>query len=193
LPVPDVVAVGESIGPWGRLQSFLAVEELADMLPMHEAVPAAAQAMDGFSFAHWKRGVASEVARLTRALHLRRWFHKDLYLCHFYVPEADTRAEPASWKGRIHMIDLHRLRHHPLSWRWWQVKDLAELAYSSEIGGITARDRLRFWRAYLGMDNRLVARWLAEMVRLKWSLYRRHNDRKSNRKSRQGACEGGEA
>src|SRR5205807_3575961 len=37
LPVPAVVAAGESIGPWGRLQSFLAVEELTGMLPLHQA------------------------------------------------------------------------------------------------------------------------------------------------------------
>ena len=42
MPVPAAAACGEQIGPWGRLQSFLAVEELTDMLPLHEAIPAAA-------------------------------------------------------------------------------------------------------------------------------------------------------
>ena len=32
LPVPEVVAAGEFVGPWGKLQSFLAIEELAGML-----------------------------------------------------------------------------------------------------------------------------------------------------------------
>ena len=40
LPVPRAVAVGEMLGPWGKLQSFLAVEELTGMLPLHEADPA---------------------------------------------------------------------------------------------------------------------------------------------------------
>jgi heptose I phosphotransferase len=73
------------------------------------------------------------------------------------------------------MIDLHRLAHHALTWRVWQVKDLAELAYSSEIPGVTARDRLRFWRAYLGSDRRLAAWWLPRVVLMKWQRYRRHN------------------
>src|SRR5262245_49360752 len=32
MPVPDAMAVCEYIGPWGRLQSFLAVRELTGML-----------------------------------------------------------------------------------------------------------------------------------------------------------------
>jgi heptose I phosphotransferase len=178
LPVPAVVAAGESIGPWGKLQSFLAVEELTDMLPLHQAIPAAAECLDLAAFARWKRGLVAEMARLTRALHVRRCFHKDLYLCHFYLPRVDVEVEPANWHGRMHLIDLHRLGHHPWLWRLWQVKDLAELAYSSEVGGVTARDRLRFWRAYLGTDRRLAAWWLERMVLLKWRRYRRHNDKR---------------
>ena len=179
LPVPAVVAAGEAIGPWGKLQSFLAVEELTGMLPLHQAIPAASRQLDGYRFARWKRGLAREVARLTRELHRRRRFHKDLYLCHFYLPQADTWVEPASWRGRLHLIDLHRLARHPLTWRWWQVKDLGELAYSSEVIGVTARDRVRFWRHYLGDDGRLGAWWLRRALLLKWQRYRRHNARKA--------------
>jgi heptose I phosphotransferase len=180
LPVPAVVAAGEAIGPWGRLQSFLAVEELTDMLPLHQAIPAAAQQLEGQAFARWKSGLIGELARLTRSLHLRRSFHKDLYLCHFYIPRADTLPGPLpNWHGRIHVIDLHRLGRHPLTWRVWQVKDLAALLYSSEVAGITARDRLRFWRAYLGSDQQLAAWWLRRLVLLKWARYRRHNQKKA--------------
>jgi heptose I phosphotransferase len=177
LPVPAVVAAGESIGPWGKLQSFLAVEELTGMLPLHQAIPAAAERMAPAAFARWKRGLAAEMARLTRELHQRRCFHKDLYLCHFYLPDADTFAEPPTWRGRMHLIDLHRLARHRWTWRLWQVKDLAELAYSSEVAGVTARDRLRFWRGYVGPDAGLDAWWLRPVVALKWRRYQRHNER----------------
>jgi heptose I phosphotransferase len=175
LPVPRVVAAGEYIGPWGRLQSFLAVEELADMLPLHEAIPAAAARLAPHHFERWKRGLVQEVARLTHDLHRRRCFHKDLYLCHFYIPRAATESIP-SWAGRVHLIDLHRLGHHPWTWRWWQVKDLAQLLYSSEIAPITAGDRLRFWRAYLGPAYHSGGhRWLRRGVVFKWQRYRKHN------------------
>lgn len=175
LPVPGVVAAGEYIGPWGRLQSFLAVEELADMLPLHEAVPAAAARLDPAAFRRWKDGLIAELARLTHVLHGRRWFHKDLYLCHFFIPRADTGLVPR-WHGRVHLIDLHRLGHHPWTWRLWQAKDLAQLLYSSEIAGIHVRDRLRFWKRYLGMGAyRRQSRWLRQWVLVKWRRYRRHN------------------
>ena len=179
LPVPAVVAAGEYLGPWGRLQSFLAVEELAGMLPLHEAIPAAARSLAAADFRRWKATLIAEMARLARALHGRRWFHKDFYLCHFYVPEAYTYAVP-DWRGRVHLIDLHRLAYHPWTWPVWQVKDLAQLLYSSEVAGIDARDRLRFWRCYLGAGRRSAAgRWLRWWVGFKWGRYRRHNRKRA--------------
>jgi len=180
MPVPAAVAAGEYIGPWGRLQSFLAVEELAGMMPLHEAVPAARDCLRPEAFARWKRGLAMELARLCRDLHERRYFHKDLYLCHFYVPAEFTRQLPA-WRDRVHMIDLHRLGHHPWTWRIWQIKDLGQLAYSSEVEGVHARDRLRFWRGYLGPAYRgWAARVLSWCIRSKWLRYRRHNKKRNH-------------
>jgi heptose I phosphotransferase len=174
-PVPNAVAAAEFIGPWGRLQSFLAVEELAGMLPLHEAVPCAAANLHPATFLRWKRGLIAELARLTRALHDRRRFHKDLYLCHFFIRREDTLTLPP-WFGRVYLIDLHRLGHHRWTWRLWQVKDLGQLLYSSEIPGVNVRDRLRFWRDYLGnFRHRRRKRWLRRMVVAKWRRYRRHN------------------
>jgi heptose I phosphotransferase len=178
LPVPVAAAAGEYIGPWGRLQSFLAVEELTGMLPLHEAIPAAAGRLDPDVFRRWKRGLIAEMVRITHALHRRRWFHKDLYLCHFYIAQEDTQRVPV-WQGRIQLIDLHRLGHHPWLWPWWQAKDLAQLLYSSEVPGVTARDRLWFWRLYFaGRRSGRATRWFRQWVRLQAWNYRRHNRRK---------------
>lgn len=174
IPVPEVVAAGEFVHSGGKLQSFLAVEELADMLPLHQAVPLAKARLDGHGFAQWKRGLAQEMARLSRLLHDRRFFHKDLYLCHFYVPAEDCERIPV-WPGRVHMIDFHRLARHPWTWRWWRLKDLGQLLYSSWVDGVTARDRLRFWKAYLGEGKRNPL--LAWLVRLRGGLYRRKSGR----------------
>ena len=179
-PVPRAVAAGQFVGPWGKLQGFLAVEELHGMLPLHEAVPRAARTLDAHSFARWKRGLVAELARLARELHRRRVFHKDLYFCHFYIPESFTRTVPADWKNQAVMIDLHRLARHRITGTWWQIKDLAQLLFSSEVEGVTARDRVRFWKLYRQgwPGGRAPGAWLAPLVRWKWRLYRGHNERK---------------
>jgi heptose I phosphotransferase len=178
LPVPRAVAAGEFRGPGGRLQSFLAVEELRDMLALHEAVPIAAASMNSRDFARWKSGIITELARVCRELHSRRAFHRDLYLCHFFVPEASIEQAFDSWHGRVVMIDLHRLARFPFTWPVWHTKDLAQFLFSSfDVTGITPRDRLRFWKLYCGGD---WAGWkrpsiLGRFVRLKAANYLRHN------------------
>lgn len=183
LPVPASVAAGEFVGPRGRLQSFLAVEELHDMLPLHQAVPAAARQLTPADFRRWKKGLIEEMARLSRELHRRRHYHKDLYLCHFYVAEADTRRVPG-WRGRVWMIDFHRLGRHRWTWPVWLAKDLAQLLHSSDVPGVTVRDRLHFWRVYFGDRRgswpvRLLRRW----VRLRCWFYDRHHRRREARKA----------
>ncbi len=187
LPVPRAVAGGEFRGPGLKLQSFLAVEELAGQLALHEAIPLASARLPAMAFAEWKRGLIGELARLSRELHRHRLFHKDLYLCHFYIAEADTRAVPASWRDRVVMIDFHRLGRHRLGWQWYVGKDLAQLLFSSNVPGVDDKDRLRFWKHYRGGDwgsTRRPPSWLRRLVIWKWKRYRRHN---AKRKARAGS------
>lgn len=178
-PVPRAVAAGELLGPWGRLQSFLAVEELDDQLALHEAIPLAESELDADSFARWKRGLLAELARLCRELHRRRTFHQDLYLCHFYVARADVLAPPEEWSGRVTMIDLHRLARHRVGGAWWQAKDLGQLLYSTfDVPGVTACDRARFWKLYQSGDWGEVTpppRWVAGAARYRARRYYRKN------------------
>jgi heptose I phosphotransferase len=179
VPVPATVAAGELIGPWGRLQSFLAVQELTDMLPLHEAIPLAQQRLPGEDFRRWKRGLVAELARLARLLHDRRHFHKDLYLCHFFIHQGHLdRAPEGGWRGQVWLIDLHRLSHHPWTWSLWLLKDLAQLLYSSEVPGVDVRDQITFWKHYRGPGRRSASRWLRRLVVFKWQRYRRHNERR---------------
>jgi heptose I phosphotransferase len=181
LPVARAVAVGEFRGPGVRLQSFLAVEELAGMLALHEAIPVAFTGLTPRVFARWKRGLVTELARLCRTMHRSRMFHRDLYLCHFFVREEDLNRPPGDWTGRVVMIDFHRFGRFPLTWPVRQLKDLAQFLFSSfGVPGVSARDRARFWRRYRGGDwGRVVRppaifRWLVP-----WKAWRygRHNNK----------------
>lgn len=173
LPAPRPVAVGTRIVP---LAGFLAVEELAGQLALHELIPLAAQSLSPSAFLRWKRGLIRELASLARRLHLKKHFHKDLYLCHFFAPTQFANALPCDWSGQVSIIDLHRLSRHWLTGPWWRLKDLAQLLYSSDIPGVTARDRLRFWRLYFGRHSyRGWGRFLRRCVMLRWRNYQDHN------------------
>jgi hypothetical protein len=183
LPVPLAAAGGEFIGPWGRLSSFIAVEELTGMLALHEAIPLAASQLDAETFRRWKRGLLRQMALLARNLHDRRCFHKDLYLCHFYIEREDTSRLP-DWRGRVHLIDLHRLGRHHYTWPWWRIKDLAQLLYSSDLPGVDDRDRLWFAHLYFGdARRRRPVEWMRQIILLQaWNYQRRHERRLRRRK-----------
>ena len=170
IDVPEVVAAGERIGPWGELQSFLMVAELTGCLPLHEAIPLLAARLDRDSFGRLKRELIGEMAEITARLHQARVFHKDLYLCHFYL----DMGEPG--RCRLSLIDLHRLAEHRLTGAWWRWKDLGQLLFSTfDVAGIDDRDRSRFWAGY---RRRLRLRWprrQARIVALRAGRYRAHN------------------
>ena len=173
LPVPRAVAVGARLAP---LAGFLAVEELSGQQALHELIPRAMESLRPTAFAAWKRGLVTEIARLAHRLHRHNCFHKDFYLCHFFAPARFAVTPPAVWKGCVSMIDLHRLGRHPLSAPWWRLKDLAQLLYSSDVPGVTARDRLRFWRLYAGSRRRRgLGPWLRKLVLIRWQNYRDNN------------------
>jgi Lipopolysaccharide kinase (Kdo/WaaP) family len=173
LPVPRPVAAGEFLQPYGRLQSFLVVEELTGQLALHQAVPKAAESLPAAEFRRWKHRLRKELVRLSLAFHGKSAFHKDWYFCHFYIGEADTRRVPETWRDRVTVIDLHRLARHPLTSWWRRVKDLAQLLYSSDVPGISERDRLGFWAGY--RRHVPCAGLIARLARMKWRLYVRHN------------------
>jgi Lipopolysaccharide kinase (Kdo/WaaP) family len=174
VPVPDVVATGERIGPWACLQSYLMVAELTACQELNVALPELALELGSESFATVKRRLVAEMARITATLHSARIFHKDLYLCHFYLDRACLQAD--SQDVRLSLIDLHRLGEHRYwsdRWRW---KDLGQLLYSTEgVAGIDRGDILRFWSHYRREVALRWPRWQARMIQLKARRYLEHN------------------
>jgi tRNA A-37 threonylcarbamoyl transferase component Bud32 len=176
VPVPRALAVAEwSSGP-GRLQSAIVLEELAGMIPLHEAIPLAAKIMSPVDFERWKAGLIAELVRLTRRLHDNGFCHRDLYLCHFFIPEHRIAAGMARFDGEIVLIDFHRLARPRLWPMLGRAKDLAQLLYSARLPGVTRRDVLRFWRLYRGTHRQPMLRRLAVW---KASRYEAHNGKGS--------------
>jgi len=176
--VPRTVAAGELRRNDGSLQSFIALEELAGMLALHEAIPLAEKRLSASEFLQWKQGLFAEVAFLSWELHRRSYFHQDLYLCHFYILESDCEALPSTWRQRVVTIDFHRLTHGgflSLLKRW---KDLAQFWFSTyDVSGIAEADRWQFWDAYqrLARDFPPLKRALSRAMIYKAQRYHQHN------------------
>jgi heptose I phosphotransferase len=172
IAVPEVVAVGEWVGPWGALRSYLMVAELVGHTPLHEAVPDLASSLDPASFASLKRSLVIEMAEITAKLHSAHAFHKDLYLCHFFL----DRSGDCSPGRRLCLIDLHRLAVHRLTGPRWRWKDLGQLLFSTQgVQGIDDRDRLRFWMHYRRRSRLLMPSLQRQFVRGKAARYLAHN------------------
>jgi heptose I phosphotransferase len=100
------------------------------------------------------RDIVAGVADVARTMHAAGLHHQDFYLTHLMVPERGPTTP-------IHVLDLGRVRFQPRLARRWIVKDLAQLNFSA--AGVSASDRLRFLRRYLGHrptrnDRALVTR-----------------------------------
>ncbi len=121
-----------------------------------------------------KRRLLAEIARTARKFHQAGFYHRDFYLCHFFVREivpepdvigspqgADEKAAPDTpqrlargtlpqWN--IHLIDLQRVGYPGPGRvrRRWIIKDLAALNYSAPAGIITRTDKMRFMHIYTG-------------------------------------------
>jgi heptose I phosphotransferase len=180
--VPDVVATGERIGPRATLTAFLMVADLIGCEAVNEALPHLAARLAPAEFAALKRRIIAELARIASTLHAAKLFHKDLYLCHFFL---DIERLGCDDRGvRLVLIDLHRLSSRRIGADWLRWKDLGQLLYSTfDVDGIDERDRLRFWRLYRRRCPLVLASWQAAIVRFRAGRYGAHN-----RKPRQASA-----
>jgi heptose I phosphotransferase len=178
IEVPEVVAAGEYIGPHAGLTSFLMVAELTGCQALNEVLPALAARLDARTFTQLKRRLIGEIARIAATLHAARLFHKDLYLCHFFL---DMERLADGEAIRLVLIDLHRLSSRRLFSDWLRWKDLGQLLYSTfDVIGIDNRDRLRFWRSYRKHCPVALASWQARLIRFRAARYRAHNRSRSH-------------
>lgn len=153
------VAFGRRGDNPARLESFIITEELAPTISLEDYCrdwPARPPAPA------LKRALIARVAEMARRMHAGGVNHRDCYLCHFLL---HTNPPPSAAALRLSLIDLHRaqVRERPAP-RRWRDKDLAALHFSTLGIGLTARDRLRFLRAYFGRPLRDILRDEASLL-----------------------------
>jgi heptose I phosphotransferase len=101
-----------------------------------------------------KRKIIEEVANIVARIHAEGLHHQDLYLCHFLCG-SEQNGIPLT------LIDLQRVEQRRKLPRRWQVKDLAQLHFSS-AQYITRQDIRRFWKVYDSIyhtGRRIIPLW----------------------------------
>ena len=101
-----------------------------------------------------KHKIIEEIANIVGRMHAEGLHHQDLYLCHFLCGSEQDGLP-------LTLIDLQRVKRHRRLPRRWQVKDLAQLHFSS-AQYITRRDIWRFWKTYNSIYHtrrRIIPLW----------------------------------
>lgn len=165
--VPVPAAYGRRGLMPGAIESFIVTEDVGPHQSLEDHCRCWPQQAPGFSE---KQHLLEAVARITRLMHAGGICHRDFYLCHILRREAD---------GELVLIDLHRALYKRRLGRRWVVKDLAGLYFSAMDIGLSARDLLRFLRAYRQQDLReLLQRerdFWARVSRRARALYAKHH------------------
>lgn len=124
-----LVAYGErGLNPAHR-QSFVMTEDLGDIVSLETLVSTWALTPPDTTF---KTRVIVQLAQLASALHRAGLCHRDFYLCHVVLQQADIQ------QGRLnlYLIDLHRvLQNEPPTGRN-VMKDMAALFFSAKANGL---------------------------------------------------------
>jgi heptose I phosphotransferase len=101
-----------------------------------------------------KHRIIEEVANIVARMHSKGLHHQDLYLCHFLCGSEQDGLP-------LTLIDLQRVERSRRLLRRWQVKDLAQLHFSS-AQYITRQDIRRFWKVYNSIyhtGKRIIPLW----------------------------------
>lgn len=156
---------------WGVLadrRSFVIVDDLAGYMPGDKLLEAG-----GATFGELLEPTADLAARL----HASGLHHRDLYLCHFFIPRAAGPDTP------MRLIDCARVKRLPrfLTRYRWVVKDLAQFWYSTlKHPEVTDDQRLAWLRRYAEKAGGADAGRLRRSVARKVAWIGRH-DAKLNR------------
>lgn len=159
VPTMPLVAYGECLESDGLLQSFVLTRELSGFVPLDDFLLARFPTPGRYQRRDLDR-LIDAVADLAGRFHAHGHNHRDFYTCHFFV------REPEPGRFDVHLIDLQRVQLRVRFRRRWIVKDLAQLAYSSPAHCITCRERLRFFKRWLGVRKLKPAhrRWLRSVL-----------------------------
>ncbi len=145
LTVAGLVAYGEDCGPLWERFSFLITEAASGGQTLEEFIAACRDRAR-------RRRVVDALARTVRRMHDAGLASPDLFTRHLFV-------DPDRGVPEFCFIDMARLDRRGHVSRALRGRDLAALNLTAPLRFVSAKERLRFLRAYAGcVDRRLLAR-----------------------------------
>lgn len=129
---------------WGcnpaKRRSFIILEALKGMVSLETIAEGQWPELKSVKV---RRRLLRKLAEMIRILHQNGINHRDLYLCHFLLPEGDMNR-----LDELHLIDWHRAEIRRRVPSRWLVKDLASLAFSTWPLALSNNDKRFFIRCY---------------------------------------------
>ena len=154
--VPRPIAYGQTCNWLGEKRSFAIIEELPGSDSLERLLPNWKQKKKEYALLRDKKELIRQTAHLVRQLHQSGFNHRDLYLSHIFLSRDGKGCE------RLNLIDLQRVFQPVILKRRWQVKDLAQLYYSSR-DYFSYKDMMQFMHEYF--DNHGLTKYQKRLIR----------------------------
>jgi heptose I phosphotransferase len=146
IPTTPLVAYGQRGWSPATLQSFVMTEDLGDIVSLEELC---ADWMSNPPDAAFKHRLIVAVAELAAKLHQAGMCHRDFYLCHFVLKQAELRNGIL----KLYLIDLHRMLQGQPTDGKAVMKDMAGLYFSAMDCGLVAADIALFKQHYISQNE----------------------------------------
>jgi len=140
---PKVISYGEQRNTLFETRSFIISEKIPDAESLERKLPDCFDEPAINVKLKQRRNFIVQGATFIRKFHETNYRHRDLYLAHIFHGES----------GKFYLIDLARVFKPILMRRRFQIKDIAQVYYSSPGKNFSKTDRMRFYMTYAGQSS----------------------------------------
>jgi len=140
---PKVISYGEQRNALFETRSFVISEKIPDADSLERKLPDCFDGPTTIEKLKLRRNFIVQSATFIKKFHETNYRHRDLYLSHIFYGES----------GKFYLIDLARVFKPILMRRRFQIKDIAQVYYSSPGKNFSKTDRMRFYMTYAGQTR----------------------------------------
>lgn len=156
--------------------SFIITEALEDTISLEDYCAPWLETKPPFMN---KVRLLAQVASVSKIMHGAGMCHRDYYICHFLLHDAEEFTCGKVPIPQLSLIDLHRAFTRRRPAQRWLIKDIAGLYFSALHIGLSQRDLLRFVRIYSGQSIRATlkhdAKFWQQVQKRAQQLDKKHN------------------